>query len=248
MKLSLGEVRKLCGVMQWLSAAFTVARADIGWFVHMRTEGEAVCARRNTAPDRYMMTPAPEVDALNMWYALFRAWDRQAPICMGFGPCAKEEVLARMDASVDPERSQCGGFMYDQNTREMVGFFQKWTSEEVKEAGGLGPKQESTGVLECMAVERWFRLFIHQAKGRRVLLETDNEAAAMALGRAYSKTKGMQRCVREVHALAAKCQIHLRVRWIARELNQIADSLSKGDLTGARCQAEKDFGTSLRMI
>ena len=140
--------------------------------------------------------------------------------------------------------------MYECDTRRMMGFFKKWTPKEVEVAGAKGPDslRESTGVLECMAALQWFRVFVEQAKGRRVLLEIDNESAAMALGRAYSKTKAMLRCVREVHALAAEHRIDLRVRWIARELNQIADSLSKEDFSAATCQAVKDFATSLRMM
>jgi hypothetical protein len=83
-----------------------------------------------------------------------------------------------------------------------------------------------------------------------LLLETDSEAAMLAIDKAFSAREGMLTPIRETLSLAAQQFTRLRVRDTPRVFPTmiIADKLSRNDYQEAACDADKVFDQRLSLV
>lgn len=179
---------------------------------------------------------------LRVWGEFFPKWDRKRRLFMGFGPMACEEVLGRVDAATAAGHG-CGGVLFDKGRGVLKGFVHKWTEEERNRA--MVVQRESTGVLEAMGAAWWFKKFGDEVKGKRLLLELDSEPVVLALEKGYSPKKEMMAGVEGTLGVSIELEVVLRVRWIAGQLNEVADCLSHGRIEQARWLAWQEFGVEL---
>lgn len=118
---------------------------------------------------------------------------------------AEPEVLWRFDASTE---WGMGAFMWVVGEPTAVFIMHKWTAKEREHA--FVKDRESTGVMEGMAAVRCARAFAKRSRGKRVLMEGDNESLARGLNRGYSSNPKMMKPIITVAGLAAKEGVHLR--------------------------------------
>jgi len=236
LKLSLSEVRKVVGLMNWLSAAFEIGKADVASLIGVRTGLEAVAVRKSLRPDDVSaVLTGPAAESLLFWARVFPSWDRSCPIVGGFGPTRSWELLGRCDASTD---WGAGGFLFDGSHVWL--FARPWSDGDRGKA--FVSNRESTGVFELMGASIWADLFACRCAGRRLLLELDSACAVQALARAYSPRTAMLSHIRRIRELAVEFCFCPRFSFILGVLNIIADNLSHGLVQEAVCAAELAFG------
>lgn len=242
---SLKEVRRICGKLQWMSAAYPQGKVWVAHWVHMRTKMDRIMKARGPRCKPAMVRCKASEEAmagLLMWGRFFPGWNGKRRLFVGFGPMACEQILGRVDAATE-EGQGCGGVMYDAGRGVLRGFVHKWSQEE-REASYV-IQRESTGVLEAMGAARWFGVFGEEVRGKRLLLEMDSEPVVLALEKGYSPRRAMMGCVEKVLLMSIEREVVLRVRWISGKLNVVADRLSHGRIEEARWLARQQFGTEL---
>jgi len=250
-RLSLKEVQRAVGIMQWLSHDFSIGRADVASLIHLRTQAERLqreATRKSGHPIRsssILVEVTPRAAAsLSMWQEFFPSWDRHCPLLLGFGPCASWHCLGRVDASTE---DGAGGFIFDPDAVVVMGFSHMWSAEE--KASAMVTHRTSSGILEAYGFVLWCRLFAPLCAKRRLLLELDSECAALALDGAYSPVERMMACVREARLLVARHGICFRARHVLGvKFNEIADLLSHGRIDAARCLVRLAFGRELSLV
>jgi len=109
-------------------------------------------------------------------------------------------------------------------------------------------ERESSSVAELLAILFALRTFGPIIKGRRVLLEFDCESMYFALRRWSSERPHILVIMNEIYATSFFFYIILRVEFIPREFNTIADALSTGDLTQANKLCKSHFGARLELV
>jgi hypothetical protein len=118
---------------------------------------------------------------------------------------AEPEVLWRFDASTDWGMD---AVMWVIGEPTAVFVMHKWTAVDRRHA--FVDKRESTGVMEGMAAVRCASAFAKRSRGKRVLMEGDNEALARGLNRGYSSTPKMMKPIITVGEVVAEAGVHLR--------------------------------------
>ena len=196
--MSLFDLERAAGFMQWLGVGFSIGQACVGYIIHDRTAAQAVFSRRGGSPRRIMVTCcAQSRAAFKFWASFFPSWDRSCPIIQGFSPTASHQCLGRVDASTD---WGCGGFIrVCEDADCLVGDMRRWSDED--RALAFVSERESTGVMEGLAVVWWLSIFGDFCYGKRVLLETDNASVVFALDCCYSKRPVMMALIVDVMSL-----------------------------------------------
>jgi hypothetical protein len=123
----------------------------------------------------------------------------------------------------------------------MFYFMRVWSHEQA----AVWARRPAPGVMEAAAAASWMEVFGPRCAGSRVQLEVDCTAAAAGLEKAFSPNARMMAHIKRVRTIVAKQWIILRVAHIRRQLNQVADALSKDQLQRARWLAENEFGMRL---
>jgi hypothetical protein len=243
----LSELETASGVLTWLSAGFAQGRGHLAALVHDRTKYAAI-AKRAKRPESRQVCQLSEAsrEALRFWAAFFPTWDKQRPVVLGFTPVSTAQVVGRVDASL----TGCGGLFFVPGSDEVVLFMHEWSPAELEKAlrssdasqsnGSL--ERESTGVLEALGACMWASLFAARCRCRRVLLELDNEAVVLALGKAYSPRPEMLHPIRDFWASMSDVAASLRITHVVGALfNSVADHLSHGRFDEATCAAKSEF-------
>ena len=158
-------------------------------------------ASKSIPQDKQLVTLSKRArEAIYFWNKFFPSWNGR---CLVF--LAGPEVLWRLDASTD---WGMGAFMWVLGESEGLYILHEWTPAE--RASAFIEVRESTGILEGMAAVRCAKAFATRSRGKRVLMEMDNESLARGVRRCYSKTHSMMDLIRGVCETAAKVEVHLR--------------------------------------
>ena len=242
--LSLLEIEILAGILQWLSLAFPIVRADLPLLSPLRKEGHAKIQRTGLSRSRVILSTKSIHWLISFWFHRFKAWNRLCPIVQGFGPTVGAQVLGRTDAS----KWGCGGLFFDVETRRLVLFVQPWAKSDIAKATA-GLQALSAPQLETLGLLRWFQLFGERSANRRTRVSTDSETAVLACDDGFSKQANMHAYIREIFTIAAENHIALRIGHILGErFNKIADLLSRGAIDSALCRARLEFDAVPRLL
>lgn len=248
--LTVKELSRAAGILQWLSAGLPTVRAYVAPIVALRILAENR-AHRLSNNRRFNLNVAQDVteaarEALSVVAQIVSRWDRICPIVGDFGPHASAECEGWVDAATHEDHG-CGGIFWIPSKRQLLGFAHVWTPEERKIA--MCQQRVSTGVLEALGMAHWMRRFAQFCTCRRTLLRTDNEAVMMAYRSAFSPKLYMLTNLRDVRLLAAEHHMMLRVRQVKGSVfNQIADFLSHDNKDAARRLAWETFGVRLTLL
>jgi hypothetical protein len=194
------EVESIIGFLQWISAGFP---AGLPHLAYLR-----VCLSQHqggAGSSRPVRLTKQAREAMAFWSRFFPEWDKRCPVFLDFGPMVGAEVLWRFDASTD---WGMGAFMWEIGSSKGYYILHEWTEEERKHAFVLD--RVSTGVMEGMAAVRCASAFSKICKGKRVLMEGDNESLSRGLRKCYSRTQTMQGHIHGVWARTTKARICLR--------------------------------------
>jgi len=198
--LAYREVESVIGFLTWISAGFP---AGIPHLAYLRA---CLYQHPGGADSPHPVRLSKEArEALAFWLRFFPQWDKRCPVFLDFGPMVGPEFLWRFDASTD---WGMGAFMWEVGSDEAYFIQHKWTEEERKHAFVLD--RESTGVMEGMAAVRCAAAFSSRCRGKRVLMEGDNEALSRGLRKCYSRTRTMLGHIHLVWAHTTKARICLR--------------------------------------
>ena len=245
--LTLEDVRWLAGILAWLSEGVAAGVPYVAPFVAMSAVLERECTRRNSpAGGVSRRTTAHATEALSFWARFLPSWTRLCPMVAGFGPFDVPDVRGWVDTSTVHKR--VGGVFYCPGTRTLLGFTRPLSATDC--ASGAGSLADVSAVFELVGIRVWMRLFHARCARLRLLLETDSEAAMLALAKAFSVKAGMLDPVRDVWALAARQYTRLRIRATPRSFPTMvmADHLSRGDFQAARCIAAQVFDLRLLSV
>lgn len=114
----------------------------------------------------------------------------------------------------DASGKGCGGFIAGMANTEVV---QKWTPFE---------RSLSSTWRELKAILIFLSVHLVLLKDQSVLLYTDNQAV-VSIARKGSMTKDLHELAKELYSTCATGCISLKIVWIPRSMNDIADHLSK---------------------
>lgn len=242
LKMSLAEVRSLAGFMVYMSAAFSWGGALVSEVVALRSKLEAV-AKCSGLDDEAVTGTVKDgaLEALRFWAERFPAWDRTAPIMLGFSSASSWEVLGQSDASTE---WGCGGIIFDGTS--LRGYARPWSDAERAEA--FVTERESTTFFELLGALEWFRRFGRRCKGKRCQLELDNAASVVALTKMFSPRLALLRVVRAVREQLFVSEACVRVVHVLGRFIAIADRLSHNQVEEARCLAREEFSMPLVMV
>ena len=101
-------------------------------------------------------------------------------------------------------------------TREVVAY-RNFTEDEVS---------SSSTERELLAIQYGIHSFINKIKNKYVVWQTDNYAASLILHSGSNKEK-LQDIAENVYNICKNNRITLKVKWIPREYNDLADQLSR---------------------
>ena len=144
-------------------------------------------------------------EAIFFWHRFIPKWDRSCPVFLDFGPVASAQIIWQFDASTD---WGMGTFMWDTTSAEGYYILHEWDGAERDDA--MAVERLSTTILEGMAAVRCACAFARRSRGKRVLLQGDNEALARGLRRCYSKHPKIMGFIHSVWAKASAHNICLR--------------------------------------
>jgi hypothetical protein len=205
-ELAFEEVEGIIGFLGWIASGFPIGNPHLG-YLRANLGAHVHSARGRSGPKRLQMVQLSKesIMAIAFWAEFFPTWNKQCPVFLGLGPMAEPEVLWRFDASTE---WGMGAFMWVVGEPTAVFIMHKWTAKEREHA--FVKDRESTGVMEGMAAVRCARAFAKRSRGKRVLMEGDNESLARGLNRGYSSNPKMMKPIITVAGLAAKEGVHLR--------------------------------------
>ena len=207
------------------------------------------------------------VHAIQMGSAFINKWSGQRPFFSDFSPISTWQFLIRSDGST---RFGVGALLYPGN----LGFSHKWDALEIEKLWGFVPdekflaekasaplavvraeeekshllERESSSVAELFGALYALRSFGHQIQGRRVLLEIDNESMYFALRSWFSEKPYLLDLINEIFETSSFYHIILRIEFIPREYNVVADALSLGLVTQASRYYRRHFGLPLSIV
>ncbi len=241
--LTLAQVRTAAGLFQWLSAGFSLGRADAAHVIHMRTRGEAIMKKTGMDPDCIVLKVSKEAAAsFAFWKGIFPGWNRRCPIMAGFGPMQSFHRFGRFDASTE---WGCGGFVVLEEC--VLAFSHEWSQSERDEA--FVEERESTSFFELLAARLWVEAFIGHLGRSLVQLESDCSPAVLGLESGYSSSPRLMSSISFVRKSLAEVFSDLRIRHVrGRVYNLLADALSHGRLGDAACRAHVEFNLPLHLL
>jgi hypothetical protein len=196
------EVESIIGFLAWISTGFPAGTPHVA-------NVRACLAQHPHGPG----TPVPvrlsgeARAAIAFWLRFFPDWNKRCPVFTDFGPMVGPEVLWRFDASTD---WGMGAFMWEVGSTTAFYITHEWTVDERRQAFVVD--RESTGVMEGMAAARCAATFskLKRCRGKRVLMEGDNEALTRGLRRGYSRTSAMMGHIHTVWTHVTRARICLR--------------------------------------
>ena len=250
--LSVAEWDKACGMLNWLSAGFTLGKAGLAHLIHDRTVATARLKRAGASPQTFLHPKSKESTVtFSLWNMILPEWDRTCPIVGGFSPTASWEIVGKVDActgKAGEDDAGAGGWMVDGSSAHeqstMNGWSHRFSADEI--ATSFVAERESTGVLEAMGARLWLTRYAKACAGRRVLLCIDNSATVFALERVYSKNKRMMVEVEQIAKVLCTHHIVLRVRHVHGDrCNVVADHLSHLRHRQACLAARRIYGLDL---
>ena len=198
--LPYSEVESIIGFLSWISAGFP---AGIPHLAYLRA---CLAQHPGGAGSRHPVKLSKQArEALAFWLRFFPKWDRRCPVFLDFGPMVGPEVLWRFDASTD---WGMGAFMWEVGSHVAHYILHEWTADERRHAFVVD--RVSTGVMEGMAAVRCAIAFSGRCRGKRVLMEGDNEALSRGLRKCYSKTPAMLGHIHTVWSRTSRARICLR--------------------------------------
>lgn len=241
--MSLDEAEKIRGIMLWVSQGFPIGYADVGAISSFITSLSHVQARKNLPKSAVRMkAPRQVVEAISFWCDVFGSWDRRCPIFACFSPVSGWELHGKVDACTS---WGCGGVLFD--GRCLWAFAHEWTRRE--RALAFVAERESTGFLELSGMRHWFFLFSHRCAGRRTLLESDSGSSVQTVVAGFSAKPSLFSLIRDIRLSCATHFIDLRLRFVVGTIfNQVADLLSHGRISDARCRAKEEFGVDFVLM
>jgi hypothetical protein len=199
-KLPYSEVESIIGFLQWIAAGFPAGTPHLAYLRACLYQHPGGADSRR---DVHLSKEARE--ALAFWLRFFPQWDKRCPVFLDFGPMVGPEVLWRFDAST---HWGMGALMWEVGSSTAYFIQHKWTVKEREIAFIID--RESTGVMEGMAAVRCARAFSPKCRGKRVLMEGDNEALSRGLKRCYSRTPAMMGYIHSVWSDTSHARICLR--------------------------------------
>lgn len=252
--LSLPAIERLVGAMQFLAVGFIAGTPSLAPLYSLRTRAQALHRKKRLPKVAVKLAlDAESRAAIVFWAKFFPTWHCMCPLLQSFGPNAGPQISGRVDAS----GKGCGGILLlsrDDVSVPVMGFSRAWTAAELKLAVTVSTDGDgnplavfSSGVGEMLAIVAWLRLFAETCRGLRVLLETDSEAAYLALTRTYSPVPAMQGACSDACRTICSAFIVLRVAHLLGRLNTVSDALSRQKLTLARTAWLEIFGRKLQL-
>lgn len=222
------EIRKVVGLLQWVSAACPVISPCLGALTQARTVAEqagTVCLGEQAC------------NAVRLLHRFMASWNGSSRLFLGFSPVSRWEALVRCDASTS---DGCGGFVVP----SLCCFLHLWSDAE-RAVATAGRLRESTPLLELWGLARSIREFGPALQGQRVQFELDCEPAVLILRKCFSPIAGCMEAVLSVIDLC--CLFHIIPKWehILAPFNQVADALSHNDFTQAEALCKAEFGGPL---
>jgi hypothetical protein len=206
-ELPLEEVESIIGFLEWISAGFPLGHPHLNYLranlhSHKGSERGRISLRRRLQSVRL---GKESIMAIAFWAKFFPSWDKRRTVFLGLGPMAEPEVLWRFDASTS---WGMGAIMWVVGEPTALYTMHKWTARDRRHA--FVTDRESTGVMEGMAAVHCARAFASLSRGKRVLMEGDNESLARGLNRGYSSNPKMMCPIITIGEIMAKADVHLR--------------------------------------
>ena len=235
--VSTKRVQKITGTLNFLSLAAPCLKAVIGLFKQLERKAE-------NRKSRSVTLTFVALNALK-WLATFLAtWTGSGSISLPFSPRERWQSLFRSDASSD---WGYGVVIYPQ-CQGVTGQWSERDHEAARRsdvADGKAMDDDSSTVIELMAVEAGLIRFGQALRGQRVQIELDSQTAILDLRSWSGGRPGILTVVNRVWSLLISFEITARFEHILREFNQVADALSKNLLPQARSLFNGEFGAEL---
>ena len=238
--VSTKRVQKITGTLNFLSLAAPCLKAVIGHFKQLERKAE-------NRKSRSVTLTFVALNALK-WLATFLAtWTGSGSISLPFSPRERWQSLFRSDASSD---WGYGVVIYPQ-CQGVTGQWSERDHEAARRsdvADGKAMDDDSSTVIELMAVEAGLIRFGQALRGQRVQIELDSQTAILDLRSWSGGRPGILTVVNRVWSLLISFEITARFEHILREFNQVADALSKNLLPQARSLFNGEFGAELVVV
>lgn len=222
------EIRKVVGLLLWVSAACPVIYPCLGALTQARTRAEK---------HGHVVLEEQGASAVQFLGRFMASWGGSSPLFLGFSPVSRWEALVRCDAST---LDGCGGFV----APSLSSFAHLWSVEE-RAVASSGRLRESTPLLELWGLVRSIQAFGPALQGLRVQFELDCEPAVLILRKCFSPNADCAEAVRAVVQLCCDFHITPKFEHILSHFNAIADALSHNRLTQAHALCKAQFGGPL---
>jgi hypothetical protein len=227
-KFTLNELESIGGLFQWICTACPAITSSVAAIQGMKHQ------LKRSGYAHTKLDIRSEIAIVDL-ASFFPTWDRCCIISPGFSPATSWDVLIKVDASTD---FGAGGFCIP----SFSCLIHEWTAAERHNALNhrVDPIRESTCYFELRAIYLMLLNFTPQLTGKRVQVESDNEAAIIALVHCYSAKQKCMEVTRLIRDLCATASINPRFEHILGVYNSVADSLSHNDFATAsnRCLDE----------
>jgi hypothetical protein len=226
---SFPEIESLAGLFQWISTACPAIIASVASLQALKHS-----LKRSGLPSRKL--DARSKNAIIDLAAFFVSWDQKCLLFAGFSPSHQWEVLIKVDASTD---FGTGGFCLP----TFSCFIHEWSAEDRRKALAHceSPIRESTTFFELLGIFLILSHFAPILRGRRVQIESDNEAAIRDLGTCFSSKPQCMAVIADIRNLCASSFIIPRYEHILSQFNSIADRLSHDGFPQATVLCHEEF-------
>jgi hypothetical protein len=222
------EIRKVVGLLLWVSAACPVISPALGALTQARASAEKV---------GHVVLAPQAVNAVRLLDRFMTSWSGSSRLFLGFSPVSRWESLVRCDASTT---DGCGGFVVP----SLSSYLHLWSDSE-REIASSGRLRESTPLLELWGLVRALEVFGPELRGQRVQFELDCRPAVLILRKCFSPNADCALAVLAVVDLCNDFQITPRWEHILAHYNDIADALSHNDFSQAQSLCAVQFGGPL---
>jgi len=234
------DAEMIVGFMNWMSVAWREAKRLINPL--------RIMLKINQKKDKSRMNVQPDcAHAILMAASFLEEWPGSRPFFQDFSPIASWEFLIRSDGSTSHGAGAvlypgCLGYLHQWDEAERARLLNTPSHSSEEPLIDTSLERESSSIAELLAILYALWTFGPQIKGRRVLLEFDNESMYFALRRWFSDKSHILVLLDEIFKICFSFSIILRVEYIPREFNTVADALSTGHLSQATKLCREQFG------
>ena len=116
-----------------------------------------------------------------------------------------------------------------------------WNKEYYRRSLPLWWKKENIAYLEAMAVIFALKAWGHLLKGKRVIVECDNQAVVAVVNNGRAKDTFLQACAREICYIAVTCELEIVLVYVNTHSNFVADWLSRWGYGGVYRRQFRDY-------